>query len=163
MGIGEGIVILYVKMVSVINLVIVFGCLKDGVDYELLDGQLVYLVFMIVVIEGVNNIYFEVLLRFLMLLMCEEICKQFFEVEFEDVIIDIINQYDKDDDEEEEEEEVVLVFVGKGKILVVIVCLIGIVYIFMVVDVFKEKVKELGVDIKVEINGLSGIKYKLIV
>lgn len=48
-------------------------------------------------------------------------------------------------------------------IIVVIVCFIGIVYIYMVEDVLKKKVKEMGVDIKVEINGLEGIKNCLIV
>lgn len=38
MGIGEGIVILYVKISLVKMLVIVFGCLIEGIDYELLDG-----------------------------------------------------------------------------------------------------------------------------
>lgn len=44
---------------------------------------------------------------------------------------------------------------------VVMVCLIGIVYIYMVVDSLKVKVKDMNVMFKVEINGFSGVKNVL--
>lgn len=44
------------------------------------------------------------------------------------------------------------------KIIVVIGCFIGIVYIFMVEEVLKNVVKKLFVEIKVEINGVSGVE-----
>lgn len=52
---------------------------------------------------------------------------------------------------------------GKKMILGVIGCLIGIVYIFMVEEVLKNLVRELGCDIKVEMNGVIGVENKLIV
>ncbi|AOL97261.1 Protein-N(pi)-phosphohistidine--sugar phosphotransferase [Bacillus subtilis] len=160
-GIGEGIAIPHAKTASVINPAIAFGRSKDGVDYESLDGQPAQLVFMIAATEGANNTHLEALSRLSTLLMREEIRKQLLEAESEDAIIDIINQHDKDDDEEEEEEEAAPAPAGKGKILAVTACPTGIAHTFMAADALKEKAKELGVEIKVETNGSSGIKHKL--
>ncbi|WP_439024844.1 PTS fructose transporter subunit IIABC [Bacillus halotolerans] len=158
-GIGEGIAIPHAKTASVINPAIAFGRSKDGVDYESLDGQPAHLVFMIAATEGANNTHLEALSRLSTLLMREEIRKQLLEAESEDAIIDIINQHDKDDDEEEE--ETAPAPAGKGKILAVTACPTGIAHTFMAADALKEKAKELGVEIKVETNGSSGIKHKL--
>ncbi|MEC1921057.1 fructose-specific PTS transporter subunit EIIC [Bacillus subtilis] len=160
-GIGEGIAIPHAKTASVINPAIAFGRSKDGVDYESLDSQPAHLVFMIAATEGANNTHLEALSRLSTLLMREEIRKQLLEAESEDAIIDIINQHDKDDDEEEEEEEAAPAPAGKGKILAVTACPTGIAHTFMAADALKEKAKELGVEIKVETNGSSGIKHKL--
>ncbi|WHY25937.1 PTS fructose transporter subunit IIABC [Bacillus velezensis] len=160
-GIGEGIAIPHAKTASVINPAIAFGRSKDGVDYESLDGQPAHLVFMIAATEGANNTHLEALSRLSTLLMREEIRKQLLEAESEDAIIDIINLHDKDDDEEEEEEETAPAPAGKGKILAVTACPTGIAHTFMAADALKEKAKELGVEIKVETNGSSGIKHKL--
>ncbi|PJH94593.1 PTS fructose transporter subunit IIABC [Bacillus sp. SN1] len=160
-GIGEGIAIPHAKTASVINPAIAFGRSKDGVDYESLDGQPAHLVFMIAATEGANNTHLEALSRLSTLLMREEIRKQLLEAESEDAIIAIINQHDKDDDDEEEEEEAAPAPAGKGKILAVTACPTGIAHTFMAADALKEKAKELGVDIKVETNGSSGIKHKL--
>lgn len=161
-GIGEGIAIPHAKTASVINPAIAFGRSKDGVDYESLDGQPAHLVFMIAATEGANNTHLEALSRLSTLLMREEIRKQLLEAESEDAIIDIINQHDKDDDEEEEEEAAPApAGKGKGKILAVTACPTGIAHTFMAADALKEKAKELGVEIKVETNGSSGIKHKL--
>lgn len=116
---------------------------------------------MIAATEGANNTHLEALSRLSTLLMREEIRKQLLEAESEDAIIDIINQHDKDDDEEEEEEEAAPAPAGKGKILAVTACPTGIAHTFMAADALKEKAKELGVEIKVETNGSSGIKHKL--
>ncbi|MED4863612.1 fructose-specific PTS transporter subunit EIIC [Bacillus subtilis] len=159
-GIGEGIAIPHAKTASVINPAIAFGRSKDGVDYESLDGQPAHLVFMIAATEGANNTHLEALSRLSTLLMREEIRKQLLEAESEDAIIDIINQHDKDDDEEEEAAPAPA-GKGKGKILAVTACPTGIAHTFMAADALKEKAKELGVEIKVETNGSSGIKHKL--
>nr|WP_251034534.1 PTS fructose transporter subunit IIABC [Pseudomonas sp. ISL-88] len=160
-GIGEGIAIPHAKTASVINPAIAFGRSKEGVDYDSLDGQPAHLVFMIAATEGANNTHLEALSRLSTLLMREEIRKQLLEAETKDAIIDIINQHDKDDDEEEEEQEEQASPSGKGKILAVTACPTGIAHTFMAADALKEKAKELGVEIKVETNGSSGIKHKL--
>ena len=159
-GIGEGIAIPHAKTASVKEPAIAFGRSKGGVDYESLDGQPSHLVFMIAATDGANNTHLEALSRLSTLLMREEIRKQLLEASSEDEIIDIINQHDKDDEEEEQAEEAPAPS-AKGKILAVTACPTGIAHTFMAADALKEKAKELGVDIKVETNGSSGIKNGL--
>ena len=159
-GIGEGIAIPHAKTASVKEPAIAFGRSKEGVDYESLDGQPSHLVFMIAATEGANNTHLEALSRLSTLLMREEIRKQLLEAATEDEIIDIINMHDKDDEEEEQAEEAQAPS-AKGKILAVTACPTGIAHTFMAADALKEKAKEMGVDIKVETNGSSGVKNKL--
>ncbi|EWH20461.1 PTS fructose transporter subunit IIABC [Bacillus haynesii] len=160
-GIGEGIAIPHAKTASVKEPAIAFGRSKGGVDYESLDGQPSHLVFMIAATDGANNTHLEALSRLSTLLMREEIRKQLLEASSEDEIIDIINQHDKDDEDEEQAEEAPAASSAKGKILAVTACPTGIAHTFMAADALKEKAKELGVDIKVETNGSSGIKNGL--
>ncbi|WP_270573289.1 PTS fructose transporter subunit IIABC [Bacillus glycinifermentans] len=159
-GIGEGIAIPHAKTASVKEPAIAFGRSKEGVDYESLDGQPSHLVFMIAATEGANNTHLEALSRLSTLLMREEIRKQLLEAATEDDIIDIINMHDKDDEEEEQTDEAQAPS-AKGKILAVTACPTGIAHTFMAADALKEKAKEMGVDIKVETNGSSGVKNKL--
>lgn len=159
-GIGEGIAIPHAKTASVKEPAIAFGRSTAGVDYESLDGQPSHLVFMIAATEGANNTHLEALSRLSTLLMREEIRKQLLEAATEDEIIEIINTHDKDDEEEEVKEEPAAP--GKpAKILAVTACPTGIAHTFMAADALKEKAKEMGVDIKVETNGSSGIKHAL--
>lgn len=60
-GFGMGIVILYVKIDVVKVLCVVVGVLKEGFDFELEDGSLVYIIFMIVVIDNGDNLYLKIL------------------------------------------------------------------------------------------------------
>ncbi|MEI4789934.1 fructose-specific PTS transporter subunit EIIC [Bacillus sp. FJAT-53060] len=160
-GIGEGIAIPHAKIASVKEPAIAFGRSTAGVDYESLDGQPSHLVFMIAATEGANNTHLEALSRLSTLLMREEIRKQLLEAATEDEIIDIINTHDQDDEEEEEVKKEPTVEGKTAKILAVTACPTGIAHTFMAADALKEKAKEMGVDIKVETNGSSGIKYAL--
>lgn len=49
------------------------------------------------------------------------------------------------------------------KIIVIIFCLVGIVYIYMVVENLEKVGKVVGVEVKVEIYGFIGIENELIV
>ncbi|MEC2037358.1 fructose-specific PTS transporter subunit EIIC [Bacillus altitudinis] len=160
-GIGEGIAIPHAKTASVKEPAIAFGRSTAGVDYESLDGQPSHLVFMIAATEGANNTHLEALSRLSTLLMREEIRKQLLEAATEDEIIEIINTHDKDDEEEEEVKEEPAAPGKPAKILAVTACPTGIAHTFMAADALKEKAKEMGVDIKVETNGSSGIKHAL--
>ncbi|MGM0756815.1 MAG: PTS fructose transporter subunit IIABC [Bacillota bacterium] len=160
-GIGEGIAIPHAKTSSVKEPAIAFGRSTAGVDYESLDGQPSHLVFMIAATEGANNTHLEALSRLSTLLMREEIRKQLLEAATEDEIIDIINTHDQDDEEEEEVKEEPAASGKTAKILAVTACPTGIAHTFMAADALKEKAKEMGVDIKVETNGSSGIKHAL--
>ncbi|MFC3882164.1 fructose-specific PTS transporter subunit EIIC [Bacillus songklensis] len=158
-GIGEGIAIPHAKTKAVKTPAIAFGRSQAGVDYESLDGQPSHLFFMIAAPEGANNTHLETLSRLSSLLMDPAFRKQLMEAETADDVLSLIDARDKD--EEEEQEQVEAEPSAKGKVLAVTACPTGIAHTYMAADALKAKAKEMGVDIKVETNGSTGVKNAL--
>ncbi|MBU8907900.1 PTS fructose transporter subunit IIABC [Desertibacillus haloalkaliphilus] len=151
-GIGEGIAIPHAKTVAVKTPAIVFGRSNEGIDYEALDGQPSHLFFMIAASEGANNAHLETLSRLSSFLMDTDFRKKLETASSVDEVIEAINE--KEDEENGEEEETSS---SKGRILAVTACPTGIAHTFMAADSLKAKAKELGIDLKVETNGSSGV------
>ncbi|GHI00347.1 PTS fructose transporter subunit IIABC [Neobacillus kokaensis] len=155
-GIGEGIAIPHAKTTAVKKAAIAFGRSTDGVDYESLDGQPAHLFFMIAAPEGANNIHLEALSRLSSILMNEGARNQLIEAKTEQDVLTIIDHYDEEDEAEDESME------GKKNfIIAVTACPTGIAHTYMAADSLKAKAAEMGVDIKVETNGSSGVKNVL--
>jgi fructose PTS system EIIBC or EIIC component len=155
-GIGEGIAIPHAKSNAVKQSAIAFGRSKAGIDFESLDGKPSHLFFMIAASEGAHNAHLETLSRLSTLLMDQEFRQKIESASSAEEIIEIINEKEKEKGEESEH-----TVSKKGKILAVTACPTGIAHTYMAADALKAKAKELGVDIKVETNGSSGVKNKL--
>ncbi|CAH0347275.1 fructose-specific PTS transporter subunit EIIC [Bacillus sp. CECT 9360] len=163
-GIGEGIAIPHAKTSAVKTPSISFGRSDPGVDYESLDGQPAHLFFMIAASEGANDAHLETLARLSTLLMDEAFRKKLLSASSEEEIISIIDEKEKEVNEEEAADEILgegTSFSGNKKILAVTACPTGIAHTYMAADALKAKAKEMGIDIKVETNGSSGIKNGL--
>lgn len=163
-GIGEGIAIPHAKTAAVKTPAICFGRSAKGIDYESLDGQPAHLFFMIAASEGANNAHLETLSRLSSLLMDEEFRRNLLQASSEEEVISIIDQ--KENQVADEEEETVSDNPDSGtssrkKILAVTACPTGIAHTYMAADSLKAKAKEMGIDIKVETNGSTGIKNGL--
>jgi fructose PTS system EIIBC or EIIC component len=155
-GIGEGIAIPHAKTSAVKLPAIAFGRTKEGIDYEALDGQSSHLFFMIAASEGANNEHLETLSRLSSFLMDSNFRKKLEEASSISEVLAAI-------DEKEAEESAVETSssTGNGKILAITACPTGIAHTYMAADSLKAKAKELGVDIKVQTNGSSGVKNQL--
>lgn len=160
-GIGEGIAIPHAKTKAVQTPALAFGRSKTGVDYESLDGQPSHLFFMIAAPEGANNAHLETLSRLSTLLMDSSFREQLMAVETEEDVLALIDSQDKGDEEEETAVEQKEEKSTKGKVLAVTACPTGIAHTYMAADALKAKAKEMGVDIKVETNGSTGVKNAL--
>ncbi|WP_191566879.1 PTS fructose transporter subunit IIABC [Metabacillus idriensis] len=156
-GIGEGIAIPHAKTSAVSQPAIAFGRSKQGVDYESLDGQKAHLFFMIAASEGANNEHLQTLSRLSSFLMDPAFKKKLEEASSKDEILAAIDQKEKEMETEEEP----AVSSSSKKILAVTACPTGIAHTYMAADALKAKAKEMGVSIKVETNGSSGIKNGL--
>ncbi|MBM4761250.1 PTS fructose transporter subunit IIABC [Bacillus sp. B15-48] len=155
-GIGEGIAIPHAKTTAVKQAAIAFGRSTDGVDYESLDGQPAHLFFMIAAPDGANSTHLEALSRLSSILMNEEVRNQLLEAKTEQDVLTIIDHYDEEDEVEDES------MAGKKNfIIAVTACPTGIAHTYMAADSLKAKAAEMGVDIKVETNGSSGVKNSL--
>ncbi|WP_028391423.1 PTS fructose transporter subunit IIABC [Bacillus cihuensis] len=161
-GIGEGIAIPHAKTAAVKTPSIAFARSSQGVDYESLDGMPAHLLFMIAASEGANNAHLETLSRLSSLLMDASFRDQLLAATSEAEIISLIDKKEQENAEAEEAEKNEPVSSsGNKKILAVTACPTGIAHTYMAADALKAKAKEMGVDIKVETNGSTGIKNGL--
>ncbi|WP_173915681.1 PTS fructose transporter subunit IIABC [Halobacillus sp. Marseille-Q1614] len=155
-GIGEGIAIPHAKTASVKDPAIAFGRSQEGLDYESLDGQPTNLFFMIAASEGANQTHLETLSRLSSFLMDKNFRSKLETAKTEADVIEAINAKEAEEDEEEVQESS-----SAGKVLAVTACPTGIAHTYMAADKLKETAKELGVEIKVQTNGSSGVKNRL--
>ncbi|GAC89888.1 PTS system fructose-specific transporter subunit IIABC [Anoxybacillus flavithermus NBRC 109594] len=154
-GIGEGIAIPHAKTKAVRTPAVVFGRSKEGIDYDALDGKRSHLFFMIAAPEGANDTHLETLSRLSTLLMDTSFRSEIENASSKQQIIQTIQE--KEGEMVTEEKQTV----GKKKVLAVTACPTGIAHTYMAADALKAKAKEMGVDIKVETNGSSGVKNEL--
>lgn len=168
-GIGDGIAIPHAKTAAVKTPALAFGLSKEGIDYDSLDGNNAHIFFMIAASEGAHNDHLDTLSRLSSMLMNEEFRKNLMNVNSEEEVLELI---DKEENsylqEQQKEEEVNIVEESKEEtaeakpfILAVTACPTGIAHTYMAADALKNKAKEMGVKIKVETNGSTGIKSKL--
>ncbi|MPQ31161.1 PTS fructose transporter subunit IIA [Clostridium estertheticum] len=162
-GIGEGIAIPHAKVAAVKTPALAFGRSTAGIDFDSLDDAPANIFFMIAATEGANNTHLETLSRLSTLLMNEDFKKKLFIVKTPEEVLSLIDSQEAEKLEEEsaQEEEIVEVTGLKGLVLAVTACPTGIAHTYMAADALRNKAKEMGVDIKVETNGATGVKNRL--
>lgn len=155
-GLEEGIAIPHAKTSAVKIPSIAFGLSKNGVDYESLDGEPSKLFFMIAAPANASDTHIEILSKLTTMLLDDEIREKLLEVKTEQEVIDILTSDIKE--EEKKEEEVSDEF---PEVLAVTACPTGIAHTYMAADALIKKAKEMGVNIKVETNGSTGVKNEI--
>lgn len=162
-GIGDGIAIPHAKTAAVKTPALAFGRSTAGLDYDALDGAPVNIFFMIAASEGANNTHIETLSRLSTLLMNPGFKEGLLAAKTEDEILSLIDSQEEEKLEEEKQEEAAPIETegSKGLVLAVTACPTGIAHTYMAADALKNKAKEMGVDIKVETNGSTGVKNRL--
>lgn len=161
-GIGEGIAIPHAKSLAVKTPAIAFGRSEHGLDYESLDGQPAHLFFMIAATEGANDDHLEALSRLATFLMDEKFRSRILAANSKQEVLQAITDKETEDEGSEEAiEEKVEVESSSKKILAVTACPTGIAHTYMAAEKLNERAKELGITLKVETNGSSGVKNRL--
>lgn len=155
-GLEEGIAIPHAKTSAVKIPSIAFGLSKNGVDYESLDREPSKLFFMIAAPANASDTHIEILSKLTTMLLDDEIREKLLEVKTEQEVIDILTSDIKE--EEKKEEEVSDEF---SEVLAVTACPTGIAHTYMAADALIKKAKEMGVNIKVETNGSTGVKNEI--
>ncbi|MHD0398414.1 PTS fructose transporter subunit IIABC [Staphylococcus simulans] len=164
-GIGEGIAIPHAKVDAVKKPAIAFGKSKAGVDYQSLDGQPAHLFFMIAAPEGGAQTHLDALAKLSGVLMDDDVRNALLHAETPDEVIAIIDR--ADDEAPDEEEEAVPVEAtnetdaDEPYVIGVTACPTGIAHTYMAKDALLKQAKKMGVKMKVETNGSSGIKNRL--
>ncbi|HEM4990072.1 TPA: PTS sugar transporter subunit IIA [Streptococcus suis] len=158
-GLGDGIAMPHAKNAAVKEATVLFAKSNKGVDYASLDGQPTDLFFMIAAPEGANDTHLAAL---------AELSKYLMKAGFADRLRaatnpeEVIAVFDTAEAADKATEEVVAAPSGDRPFIVAVTaCTTGIAHTYMAEEALKKQAAEMGVDIKVETNGASGVGNKL--
>lgn len=161
-GIGEGIAIPHCKSDAVNAPGLAAMVLKDGVDFDALDGEKVHLIFLIAAPNTEDNVHLDVLSRLSVLLMDESFTKALQEAVTVEEFIGVIDRAESGRSGTGlSEKEPQSAAVSNKRILAVTGCPTGIAHTYMAAESLEKKAKELGCSIKVETRGSGGAKNVL--
>lgn len=158
-GLGDGIAMPHAKNAAVKEATVLFAKSNKGVDYASLDGQPTDLFFMIAAPEGANDTHLAAL---------AELSKYLMKAGFADRLRaatnpeEVIAVFDTAEAADKAAEEVIVAPSGDRPFIVAVTaCTTGIAHTYMAEEALKKQAAEMGVDIKVETNGASGVGNKL--
>lgn len=157
-GIGESIAIPHAKSAAVKVPAIAFGRSESGINFDSLDGQPAHLFFMIAASEGANNDHLEALSRLSTFLMDKKFREKIYQSTTKEEVLEAVNAKEIEMDAPEEKAEEPK---ASSKILAVTACPTGIAHTYMAAEKLNETAKDMGISIKVETNGSSGVKNRL--
>ncbi|WP_278574028.1 PTS fructose transporter subunit IIABC [Fusobacterium ulcerans] len=155
-GLEEGIAIPHAKTSAVKIPSIAFGLSKAGVDYESLDGEPSKLFFMIAAPANASDTHIEVLSKLTTTLLDDDVRENLLKAASPKEVIEILSA-----DMEKEEEKHDTRDTGMPDVLAVTACPTGIAHTYMAADALIKKALAMGVNIKVETNGSTGVKNEL--
>lgn len=153
-GLGDGIAMPHSKNAAVREASVLFAKSNNGVDYKSLDGQPTDLFFMIAAPDGANDTHLAALAQLSQYLLKDGFADKLRQATSADEVIAAF------DATEEKKEEVPTSF-GKDFIVAVTACTTGIAHTYMAEEALKKQAAAMGVGIKVETNGASGVANRL--
>ncbi len=168
-GIGEGIAIPHCKSDAVSKPGLAAMVIKDGVDFDALDGGKVSLIFLIAAPNTEDNVHLDVLSKLSVLLMDESFTNGLRNAKTVEEFLSVIDRAEAEKDAEEEkknstdtknaaEEKTT----ENGKLILAVTgCPNGIAHTYMAAENIEKKAKELGCRVKVETRGSGGAKNVL--
>lgn len=165
-GIGMGIAIPHCKSDAVTKAGLAAMVVKDGVDFESLDGTPAKIIFLIAAPNTEANVHLQVLSKLSVMLMDEQFTNSLINAGSVDEFLNIIDSAEKAKDEKEAAKEAKAkepVEVKKDDVFIVAVtaCPTGIAHTYMAAEAIEKKAKELGYQVKVETRGSGGAKNVL--
>lgn len=163
-GIGMGIAIPHCKSDAVTKAGLAAMVVKDGVDFESLDGTSAKIIFLIAAPNTEDNVHLQVLSKLSVMLMDEQFTNSLINAGSVDEFLNIIDSAEKAKDEKEaakEAKEPVEVKKDDVFIVAVTACPTGIAHTYMAAEAIEKKAKELGYQVKVETRGSAGAKNVL--
>lgn len=161
-GVGEGIAIPHGKGAFVDKPGLAAMVVKDGVDYDSLDGEPVHLIFLIAAPNTKDNVHLDVLSKLSVLLMNEEFSRALQNAKSPEEFIKIVDAADEEApslDEKLKADEVKSE--NQFRILAVTACPTGIAHTYMAAEGIEKAAKAKGCFVKVETRGSGGAKNVL--
>ena len=163
-GLGDGIAMPHSKNEAVKEATVLFAKSNKGVDYASLDGQPTDLFFMIAAPEGANDTHLAALAELSKYLMKPGFADKLRQASTPDQVIAAFDAEEQEAvAEEAKKAEAVKEAASSDKPLIVAVtaCTTGIAHTYMAEEALIKKGEEMGVTVRVETNGASGVGNRL--
>lgn len=161
-GIGEGIAIPHGKCDAVKKPGLAAMVVKQGVDFDALDGEPVTLLFLIAAPNTKDNVHLDVLSKLSVLMMNEKFTNDLRNAGSVEEFIKVVDQADEESaDIDERLADPGVAATGGIKILAVTSCPTGIAHTYMAAEGIEKAAKEKNCSIKVETRGSGGAKNVL--
>lgn len=156
-GIGMGIAIPHCKSDAVKAAGLAAMTIKEGTDFESLDGTPAKIIFLIAAPNTSDNVHLQVLSKLSVMLMDESFTNSLVNASSVEEFLSIIDKEETKKDEKDAPKEV-----EKAEsdvfIIGVTACPTGIAHTYMAAEALEKKAAELGYKIKVETRGSGGAK-----
>lgn len=159
-GVGEGIAIPHGRCDAVTRPGLAAMVIKDGVDFDSLDGEPVHLLFLIAAPNTKDNVHIDVLSKLSVLMMDEKFVTDLKKAESVEEFMSIVNRAD----EEQKSIDERLEDTSKAEeisLLAVTSCPTGIAHTYMAAEGLEKAAKKAGCAIKIETRGSAGAKNVL--
>lgn len=163
-GLGDGIAMPHSKNEAVKEATVLFAKSNKGVDYASLDGQPTDLFFMIAAPEGANDTHLAALAELSKYLMKPGFADKLRQASTPDQVIaafDAEEQVAAADEAKKAEAVKEAASSDKPLIVAVTACTSGIAHTYMAEEALIKKGEEMGVTVRVETNGASGVGNRL--
>ena len=161
-GIGEGIAIPHGKCDAVSAPGLAAMVVKDGVEFDALDGQPVTLMFLIAAPNTKDNVHLDVLSKLSVLMMDEDFSNSLRKAKDADEFLEIIDRADSEQKDIDERLADTDAADRSGfKLLAVTSCPTGIAHTYMAAEGIEKAAKEKGCLVKIETRGSGGAKNVL--
>ena len=158
-GVGEGIAIPHGKCDAVTRPGLAAMIIRDGVDYDSLDGEPVNVLFLIAAPNTKDNVHLDVLSKLSVLLMDKDFTAALKAAKTTDEFLKVIDDADKESQDIDERLEDTAK--EPAKILAVTSCPTGIAHTYMAAEGLEKAAKKLGCSVKIETRGSGGAKNVL--
>ena len=163
-GVGGGIAIPHGKCDAVTAPGLAAMVIKDGVEFDSLDGEPVHLLFLIAAPNTKDNVHLDVLSKLSVLLMDENFAKNLENASTVEEFLKIVDEADQE--KPDVNEQLVAQTAGEPKekefrILAVTSCPTGIAHTYMAAEGIEKAAKKAGCFVKVETRGSGGAKNVL--
>ncbi|MCO6527397.1 MAG: PTS sugar transporter subunit IIA [Lactobacillus sp.] len=161
-GIGDGIAMPHARNESINKARVLFAKSEQGIDYNSLDGQPVYLFFMIAAPAGADNTHLEALAKLSSLLINPDLVSALKKAKTPEEVIALFEEAEeKTDAAKKAENEKPVSDTDQPLIVGVTACINGIAHTYMAQEALIKAGKKRGVEVRIETNGSEGVKDKL--
>ncbi len=156
-GLGDGIAMPHSKNAAVKKATVLFAKSAKGVDYESLDGQPTDLFFMIAAPDGANDTHLAALAELSKYLMKDGFADKLRQVTSPDEVIATFDAAEEENKAEAVSKAAPVTDDDKPLVVAVTACTTGIAHTYMAEEALIKQGQEMGVNVRVETNGASGV------